>query len=91
MDCQDWLGANITETLPQRESVSSAGSDAAGWSFQIAQGDLSSGKWSPQIQIAPAGFIEPSGNATHAYIEEEPVPGIWARRCEKRRFCAIVY
>lgn len=56
----------------------SGGSDAAGWSFQIAEGDLSTANWSEQIEITPGVFVKPGGNATHGHVEQ-PVAGTWAR------------
>jgi hypothetical protein len=56
----------------------SGGNDAAGWSFQVASGELSAAQWGPQIPIATGGFVQPGGNATHGNVEQ-PVPGTWAR------------
>ena len=56
----------------------SGGNDAAGWSFQVASGELAAAQWGPQIPIATGGFVQPGGNATHGNVEQ-PVPGTWAR------------
>jgi hypothetical protein len=56
----------------------SSGNDAAGWSFQIAEGKLSAAKWGPQIEIAPRGFVQPGGNASQGRVHQ-PVAGKWAR------------